>query len=92
MTGGPGSLGPDRRRPRLAPSLRFFARFKENVVIAIGAVLLIALLVAAWRRSAWGVAVLGIAVGASASGPISGAINSIVAAGTSLANSLNNLV
>jgi hypothetical protein len=65
---------------------------KEDVVIAIGTVLLVLLLWAAWRRAAWGVAVLGIAVGLSASGPVADGINAAIKAGTALATSLQNLV
>ena len=70
----------------------FLTRFKENVVITIGTVLFVALLFAAWRTGSWLVALLGIAVGASASGPVTGAINSLVDAGTAVAGSLENLL
>jgi hypothetical protein len=61
-------------------------------VIAVGTVLTILLLLAAWRSGSWLVAVLGIAVGASASGPVSSLINTLVDAGTSLASSLDSLL
>ena len=91
VVGGVGPLGPAAGGPAHLPSV-FFARFKENVVIAIGTVLVIALLFAAWRSGSWLVALLGIAVGASASGPVSGAINALVNAGTALAGSLDTLL
>ncbi len=70
----------------------FLTRFKENVVIAIGTVLTVLQLFAAWRSGSWLVALLGIAVGASASGPVSNLINTLVDAGTSLARSLDSLL
>jgi hypothetical protein len=81
-----GGPGPHR------PSRSFTAQPKENVVIAVGTVLTILLLLAAWRSGSWLVAVLGIAVGASASGPVSSLINTLVDAGTSLASSLDSLL
>jgi hypothetical protein len=54
--------------------------------------LLIVLVFAAWRSGSWVVALLGIAVGVSASGPVSDAINSTVDAVTALATSLDNLI
>lgn len=70
----------------------FLTRFKGDVVIAIGTVLTVLLLFAAWRSGSWLVALLGIAVGASASGPVSSLINTLVDAGTSLASSLDSLL
>lgn len=61
-------------------------------MIAIGAILLLLLLYAAWRREAWSVALLGVAVGVSASGPVAGGIKAGIHAGTALAASLNHLV
>jgi hypothetical protein len=62
-------------------------------VIAIGTVLVVALLWCAWRRGAWGVAVLGIAVGlTTASGPVGDGIQAAIKASTALAGSISQLV
>ena len=61
-------------------------------MIAISALLVAALLFFAWRRGAWGVALLGIAVGISANGPVTDGINAGVTATTALVNSLGDLV
>ncbi len=61
-------------------------------MIAVGTVLTVLLLFAAWRSGSWLVALLGIAVGASASGPVSRVINALVDAGTSLASSMDKLL
>jgi hypothetical protein len=66
---------------------------KEDLMIAIGTVLFVALLWAAWRHSAWSVALLGVAVGlTAASGPVGAGIKAGIKAGTALANSLHGLV
>lgn len=84
IAGGPG--------PHLPSSSFFVAQPKENLMVAVGTVLTVLLLFAAWRSGSWLVAVLGIAVGASASGPVSRALDALINAGTALAGSIDKLL
>ena len=79
-----------RPSPSTTPLFRLS---KEDVVIAVGTVLLVLLVWVAWRHSAWSVALLGIAVGlTAASGPVGTGIKAGIKAGTALAGSLHGLV
>lgn len=64
-------------------------------MIGIGTLLLIAVLFSAYRRNAWGVAFLGMALGlviAGTKGPLASGINATLAAVEALLNAIGKLI
>jgi hypothetical protein len=60
-------------------------------MIAINTILLVLVLYMAWRRSAWGVAILAFILGTTASGPIAQAANTAWDAILAVVNALGSL-